>query len=103
MENRSNIIKAVTELINSSSGKEVNLSKMTIGKFDHVLSLISCNIKLSSEHNNFDKNEFRIDKSSVFNYKMKYSTTGNISQIDISDLNKIHQKHKKIAKLLVKG
>ena len=103
MENRNNIIKAVTELINSSTDKELNLSKITIDKFDHVLSLISCNLKLSSDHNNFDKNEFRIDKSIVFNYKMKYSTTGNLSHIDISDLNKIHQKHKKIAKLLVKG
>ena len=62
MENRNNIIKAVTELINNSADKELNLSKITIDKFDHVLSLISCNLKLSSDHNNFDKNEKCIKK-----------------------------------------
>ena len=78
-----------------------SLSKITVEKFDKILSLISCNIKLSDNRKNFDTNEFRIDKSSVFNYKMKYSTTGSISKDDMIKLNLFYQKHKNLAKILL--
>ena len=77
------------------------LKEITVEKFDKILSLISCNIKLSAGRKNFDTNEFRIDKSSVFNYKMKYSTTAAISKDDIIKLNLFYQKHKNLVKILL--
>ena len=104
MENQTNIKKTVLEIIrNFGSIDYSNLSKVTVDKFDHILSLISCNIKLSNNHQNFDTNEYRIDKSTAFNYKMKYTSTGTITKDDVLDLNKIYQKHKNIAKLLVQS
>ena len=104
MERKTNIKNTILDIIqNYNSIDENNLSKVTVGKFDHILSLISCNIKLSDIHKNFDTNEYRIDKSIVFNYKMKYSSTGNITKLDVSDLNKMYQKHKNIAKMLVES
>ena len=100
MANQSNNLKETVITIISEWGKEFTGNSTTVDKDDKVLSLISCNIKLSSDNRNFDLKEMRIDKSTVFNYKMKYSTTGNISKNDISELNTIFQKHKKIAKLL---
>jgi hypothetical protein len=71
MENQTNIKKTVLEIIrNFGSIDYSNLSKVTVDKFDHILSLISCNIKLSNNHQNFDTNEYRIDKSTAFNYKI---------------------------------
>ena len=78
-----------------------SLSKLTVEKFDKILSLVSCNIKLSDDIRNFDTNEYRVDKSSVFNYKMKYTTTGSINKEDSIQLNLFYQKHKNLAKILL--
>ena len=97
-----NLQKTVLDILNNfGSVNEDNLSKVTIDKFDKILSLISCNIKLSGDSINFDTNEYRKDKSSVFNYKMKYTSTGQISQEDVKELNKIFQNHKKLTKILI--
>ena len=103
-ENLNNIKETVLKIIqNIGSIDEKSLSKVTVDKFDKILSLQSCNIKLSNSLNNFDTNDYRIDKSTVFNYKMKYTSTGDITNEDVTDLNKIYQKHKNIAKLLLKS
>jgi azurin len=92
----------VIEILNNfGKVSEDSISKVTVEKFDKILSLISCNIKLSSDNRNFDTNEFRVDKSSVFNYKMKYTSTGQISKEDMIELNLFFQKHKNIAKILL--
>ena len=99
---KDNLQSTVLDILNNfGSVSESSLSKVTVEKFDKILSLISCNIKLSGTNRNFDTNEFRIDKSSVFNYKMKYTSTGTISKEDIIQLNLFFQKHKNIAKILV--
>ena len=104
MENLNNIKETVLKIIqNIGSIDEKSLSKVTVDKFDKILSLQSCNIKLSNSLNNFDTNDYRIDKSTVFNYKMKYTSTGDITNEDVTDLIKIYQKHKNIAKLLLKS
>ena len=98
----SDIQKTILDIISSIENIDPNsLSKITVEKFDKILALISVNIKLSDDKKNFDTNEFRVDKSSVFNYKMKYSTTGNISKEDIIDLNTFYQKHKNLTKILL--
>tara|TARA_R110000851_G_scaffold37986_4_gene97751 strand:+ start:9874 stop:10215 length:342 start_codon:yes stop_codon:yes gene_type:complete len=102
VKSSSDIQKTVLELLSSIEKIDPNsLSKITVEKFDKILSLISCNIKLSDGMKNFDTNDFRIDKSSVFNYKMKYSTTGAINKEDTIQLNLFYQKHKNIAKILL--
>ena len=89
------IQKTVLDILNSVDNIDPqDLSKVTVEKFDKILSLISANIKLSAGNKNFDTNEYRIDKSTVFNYKMKYSNTGNINKEDIKSLNFFYQKHK---------
>ena len=99
---KNNIQDTVLDILNNfGSISSDRLSKVTIEKFDKILSLISCNIKLSKDKVNFDTNEFRVDKSSVFNYKMKYTSTGQISKEDITNLNLFFQKHKNIAKILI--
>lgn len=96
------IQKTVLDILNSVDNIDPkDLSKITVEKFDKILSLISANIKMSAGNKNFDTNEFRIDKSTVFNYKMKYSTTGNISKEDINSLNLFYQKHKNLTKILL--
>ena len=100
MEERNKNLRDTVLTIISEWGDTVHGSKITLEKYDKVLSLISCNIKLSNDNKNFDLSEMRKDKTHVFNYKMKYSTTGNINKDDIKDLNKFYQKHRKIAKLL---
>ena len=100
--NKSTIQNTVLYILNNFG--KVNpeeLSKVTIEKLDKMLSLVSCNLKLSSDSKNFDSNEFRIDKSKVFNYKMKYTSTGQISKDDMIQLNLLFQKHKNIAKILL--
>ncbi len=98
----SDIQKTILDIISSVEKIDPNsLSKLTVEKFDKILALISVNIKLSDGKKNFDTNEFRVDKASVFNYKMKYSTTGNISKDDIIDLNLFYQKHKNLTKILL--
>jgi len=97
-----NLQKTVLDILNNfGKVNEENVSKLTTDKFDKILSLISCNIKLSLDKINFDTNEFRKDKSSVFNYKMKYTSTGQISKEDIIELNLFFQKHKNITKILL--
>mgnify|MGYP001224655317 CR=1 FL=1 len=96
------IQKTVLDILNSVDNVDPkDISKVTVEKFDKILSLISANIKMSAGNRNFDQNEFRIDKSTVFNYKMKYSTTGNISKDDIQSLNLFYQKHKNLTKILL--
>ena len=98
----SDIQKTILDIISSIEKVDPNsLSKITVEKFDKILALISVNIKLSEDKKNFDTNEFRVDKASVFNYKMKYSTTGNISKEDVIDLNTFYQKHKNLTKILL--
>ena len=94
-----NTVISIIENFGNVSEKEV--SKVTVDKFDKILSLVSCNIKLSSDKINFDTNEFRIDKATVFNYKMKYTSTGQLNSEDMKDLNLYFQKHKNIAKILI--
>ena len=79
-----------------------NLNEDHLNRFEIILKLISCNIKLSADHKNFDTNEYRIDKSTVFNYKMKYQTTGEISKEEMIALNLLYQKHKKISDILLR-
>lgn len=95
-----NIKETVLDILNNW-GKSQGENKVTLNKFDKVLSLISCNIKMSDGNKNFDTNEFRVDKSSVFNFKMKYNVTGEITKEDINHLNLFFQKHKNIAKMLI--
>ena len=98
----SDIQKTVLDVISSFERVDPSsLSKITVEKFDQILSLISCNIKLSAISKNFDTNEYRVDKASVFNYKMKYSTTGSINKEDMIQLNLFYQKHKNLAKILL--
>lgn len=80
-----------------------DLSSDTLDKFDKVLEIISLNIKLSNGQKNFDTNEFRIDKSTAFNFKMKYQTSGNLSANDMKDINLIYQKHRNISKMFLKS
>ena len=101
-ESRSNIQNTVLDILdNFGKVKPEEISKVTVEKFDKMLSLISCTIKLSSGNKNFETNEFRVDKSTVFNYKMKYTSTGQISKEDMIQLNLLFQKHKNIAKILL--
>ena len=60
------------------------------------------NIKLSKDLKNFDTNEYRVDKTNVFNMKMKYTSSGNLFREDINYLNKYYQKHKRISKSIIK-
>ena len=98
----SDIQRTILDIISSIEKVDPNsLSKITVEKFDKILALISVNIKLSEGKKNFDTNDFRVDKASVFNFKMKYSTTGNISKDDVIDLNTFYQKHKNLTKILL--
>ena len=105
MEKRNlNLKEVVTDLINDigPSIKKDSLNEETVKKFDGMLSLISMNIKLTKDLKNFDTTEYRIDKTKVFNMKMKYTSSGNLLREDIEYLNKYFQKHKRISKSIIK-
>ena len=105
MEKRNlNIKEVVTNLINDigPSINSENLNDNIIKKFDDMLSLITMNIKLSKDLKNFATEEYRVDKTKVFNMKMKYTSSGNLLREDIDYLNNYFQKHKRISKSIIK-
>ena len=105
MEEKNLNIKDVVKGLINDMGPAINsedLNADTIKKFDSMLSLISMNIKLSVNLKNFDTNDYRIDKTKVFNMKMKYTTSGNLQSSDVNYLNKYYQKHKRISKSIIK-
>jgi hypothetical protein len=82
---------------NLSAGKDDELIK----KIDRVISLIKINIKLANGHANFDTEEYVIDKNTVFDVKIKYTSTGiKPAKNALKDMNKIYNKHKRLSKLL---
>ena len=82
---------------NLGAGKDDEL----LNKFDKVISLIKINIKLASGHANFDTEEYVMDKNSIFDVKVKYTSTGiKPAKGALKDMNKIYNKHKRLSKLL---
>ena len=82
---------------NLGAGKDDEL----LNKFDKVISLIKINIKLAKDHANFDTEEYVMDKNSIFDVKVKYTSTGiKPAKSALKDMNKIYNKHKRLSKLL---
>ncbi len=101
--NHKDYLELAKNLIQNYGSVLDDLSSDTLEKFDKVLEIISLNIKLSKDHKNFDTNEFRIDKSTTFNFKMKYQTSLNLSANDMRDVNQLYQKHRNISKMFLKS
>jgi len=84
--------------------KSLNKTAVSFDKFRAKLKvlkdLISNNISLSKDLNNFDTDEYIKDKASVNDMIFKLESTNIIYNEDKRDMNRIYKNHKKINALL---
>ena len=90
---------AVNSFFDSIDNKEVK-SDSVVETIDNIIKLISVNIRIAKGHENFDIEEWKDDRSFIFDLRVKYIATKIKKKEDFKQANKLYNKHKKLQSLL---
>ena len=90
---------AVNSFFDSIDNKEVRRDSV-VETIDNIIKLISVNIRIAKGHENFDVDDWKEDRSFIFELRVKYIATKIKKKEDFKRANKLYNKHKKLQDLL---
>jgi hypothetical protein len=91
---------AVNSFFDSIDSKDIRTDSV-VKTIDGLIKLISVNIRLAKGHENFNIEEWKDEKNSIFDLRVKYIATKIKNKSDFKDANKLYNKHKKLQDLLI--
>ena len=91
---------AVNSFFDSIDNKDLRNDSI-VKTIDGLIKLISVNIRLAKGHENFDVEEWKKEKNSIFDLRVKYIATKIKDKKDFKRANKLYNKHKKLQDLLI--
>lgn len=91
---------AVNSFFDSIDSKDIKTDSV-VKTIDGLIKLISVNIRLARGHENFNIEEWKDEKNSIFDLRVKYIATKIKNKSDFKEANKLYNKHKKLQDLLI--